>query len=146
NGMLNPVIPYAIRGAIWYQGESLCGGDHGVTIYGHTQAALIADWRKRWGEGDFPFFLVELPGQQNLSNNPRIREQQAAVLKLSPDTQMACIIDTGEARNVHPRNKQPLGDRLTKIALATTYGQKIEYSGPVYDSMKIEGDKIRVKF
>ncbi len=150
NGMLNPVIPYAIRGAIWYQGESLCGGDAGVDNYGHVQAAMIADWRKRWGagagEGDFPFYLVELPGQQNLSNNPRIREQQAAVLKLSPNTAMAGIIDTGEAKNVHPRNKAPLGERLTKIAMANAYGQKIEFSGPVYDSMKVEGSAIRVKF
>ncbi|HVT80241.1 MAG TPA: sialate O-acetylesterase, partial [Phycisphaerae bacterium] len=146
NGMLNPVIPYAIRGAIWYQGESLCYGDEGVSNYGHVQAAMIGDWRRRWGEGDFPFYLVELPGQQNLSNNPRIREQQAAAMKLAPNTAMACVIDTGEARNVHPRNKQPLGDRLTKIALANAYGQKIEYSGPVYDSMKVEGGNIRIKF
>jgi len=71
-----------------------------------------------------------MPGQQNLSNNPRIREQQAAVLKMVPNAQLACVIDTGEARNVHPRNKAPLGDRLVKIARATVYGEKIEYSGP----------------
>ncbi|HEY4330600.1 MAG TPA: sialate O-acetylesterase [Phycisphaerae bacterium] len=146
NAMISPIVPYAMRGVIWYQGESLCGGDHGVTIYPQVQAALIADWRKRWGQGDFPFNLVELPGQKNLSNNPRIREAQAAVLKLVPNTGMAVIIDTGEATNVHPRNKQPLGDRLTKIALANTYGQKIEFSGPVYDSMKVDGTTIRLKF
>jgi len=145
NGMINPVIPYAIRGVIWYQGESVCGGDAGVSLYGHVQAALISDWRARWGEGDFPFYIVQLPGQQDLSNNPRLREQQATVLKL-PNTGMAVAIDVGEAKNVHPRNKAPVGDRLTRIALANVYGQKIEYSGPVYDSMKVEGNSIRIKF
>ena len=146
NAMINPIIPYAIKGAFWYQGESICYGDAGVSNYGHVMASLISDWRQRWGEGNFPFFITELPGQQNLSNNPRIREQQAAVLKMVPNAQLACVIDTGEARNVHPRNKAPLGDRLVKIARATVYGEKIEYSGPVFDSMKVEGGTIRVKF
>jgi sialate O-acetylesterase len=145
NGMVNPVIPYAMRGVIWYQGESVCGGLAGVNNYGHVQAALIKDWRQRWGQGDFPFYIVQLPGQQNLSNNPLLREQQATVLAI-PNTAMACIIDTGEAKNVHPHNKAPLGERLTKIALANVYGKKIEYSGPVYDSLKIEGATIRLNF
>ena len=75
--------------------------------------------------------MVQLPGQQNVSNNPLIREQQAKILAL-PNTGMAVVLDTSEAKNVHPHNKEPLGDRLTKIALANVYGQKIEYSGPVY--------------
>lgn len=145
NGQIAPAIPYAMRGVIWYQGESVCGGDAGVTLYPHMQNALIEDWRARWGEGDFPFYIVQLPGQMDLSNNPRIREGQAAALKL-PNTGMAVIIDTGEAHNVHPHNKEPLGDRLTRIALANVYGRKIEYSGPVYDSMAIEGNTIRLKF
>jgi sialate O-acetylesterase len=145
NGMVNPVIPYAMRGVIWYQGESVCWGDAGVSEYGRVQATLIKDWRTRWGEGDFPFYIVQLPGQQNVSNNPRLREQQGTVLQI-PNTAMAVIIDTGEAKNVHPHNKAPLGERLTKIALANLYGRKIEYSGPVYDSMKVEGGAIRVSF
>jgi sialate O-acetylesterase len=146
NAMINPIIPYAMKGAFWYQGESICYGDAGVSNYGHVIASLITDWRTRWGEGDFPFYIVEIPGQQNLSNNPRIREQQAAVMKMVPNVQLAGIIDTGEARNVHPRNKAPLGDRLVRIARATVYGEKIEYSGPVYDSMKVVGSTIVVKF
>lgn len=145
NGMLNPVIPYAIRGAIWYQGESICWGTRGLNLYGDVQHAMIKDWRARWGEGDFPFYFVQLPGQQNISNNPRIREEQASVLAV-PNTAMAVTIDTGEAKNVHPHNKEPLGDRLTRIAFANTYGKKIEYYGPMYESMKVEGGAIRVTF
>ncbi|MGD1086229.1 MAG: sialate O-acetylesterase, partial [Verrucomicrobiota bacterium] len=145
NGMIAPVIPYAIRGALWYQGESIAWGTPGLNLYGAVQKALIKDWRARWGEGDFPFYLVQLPGQQNISNNPRIREEQASVLAL-PNTGMAVTIDTGEARNVHPKNKEPLGDRLTRIALANTYGRKMEYYGPMYEGMKVEGGAIRVTF
>ncbi len=145
NAMINPILPYAIRGAIWYQGESITGGTHGLLLYGHVMETLVTDWRKQWGEGNFPFYVVQLPGQQNVSNNPLVREQQAKILAL-PNTGMAVVLDTSEAKNVHPHNKEPLGDRLTKIALANVYGRKIEYSGPVYASMKTEGSAIRVKF
>ena len=145
NGMIAPVIPYAIRGVIWYQGESIVGGTPGVNLYGHVQQALIKDWRQRWGEGDFPFYIVQLPGQKNVSNNPRVREEQATVLSL-PKTGMAVTIDTGEATNVHPKNKAPVGDRLARLALANVYGKQIEYSGPIYKSMKVEGNAIRVSF
>jgi sialate O-acetylesterase len=145
NGMINPAIPYAIRGAIWYQGESIVGGEAGVALYPHVQATLIRDWRKLWGEGDFPFYIVQLAGQEAGSNSPRVREAQATVLSL-PNTGMAVTTDIGEAHNVHPHNKQDVGDRLSRIALAKTYGRKIEYSGPVFDTMKVEGRAIRVKF
>ena len=145
NAMINPLIPYAIRGAIWYQGESIGGGPDGLMLYGHVMDTLVTQWRKLWGEGNFPFYAVQLPGQQNVSNNPLVREQQAKILAL-PNTGMAVVLDTSEAKNVHPHNKEPLGDRLTKIALANVDGQKIEYSGPVYASMKVEGSAIRVKF
>ena len=145
NAMINPILPYAIRGAIWYQGESIVGGTNGLLLYGHVMETLVTEWRKLWGEGNFPFYVVQLPGQQNVSNNPLVREQQAKILAL-PNTGMAVVLDTSEAKNVHPHNKEPLGDRLTKIALANVYGRKIEYSGPVYASMKTEGSAIRVKF
>jgi sialate O-acetylesterase len=145
NGMISPIIPYAIRGVIWYQGESIVGGTPGVNLYGHVQQALIKDWRQRWGEGDFPFYIVQLPGQRNVSNNPRIREEQATVLAL-PNTGMIVTIDTGEAANVHPKNKAPVGDCLTRLALANVYGRKMEYCGPMYDSMKVEGSAIRIAF
>ena len=145
NGMINPVIPYAIRGAIWYQGESIVGGKAGVMLYPHVMETMVTEWRKRWGEGNFPFYAVQLAALKNASNNPMVREQQAAILSL-PNSGMAVTIDIGDPANVHPKNKEPLGDRLTKIALANAYGHKIEYSGPVYASMKVEGGAIRVKF
>jgi sialate O-acetylesterase len=145
NGMINPVTPYAIRGAIWYQGESIVGGKEGVALYPHVMETLIKDWRKLWGQGDFPFYVVQLPALQNISNNPLVREGQAAVLSL-PHAGMAVTIDIGDPKDVHPHNKAPLGERLTRMALANVYGRKLEYSGPVYDSMKVSGNAIRVKF
>ena len=145
NGMINPIVPYAIRGALWYQGESVTGGPNGLMLYSHVMDTMVTEWRKLWSEGNFPFYVVQLPGQQNVSNNPLIREQQAKILAL-PNTGMAVVLDTSEAKNVHPKNKEPLGDCLTKIALANVYGQKIEFSGPVYASTKVEGSTIRVKF
>jgi sialate O-acetylesterase len=145
NGMIAPIIPYAIRGAIWYQGESIVGGEAGIALYPHVQATLVRDWRKLWGEGDFPFYIVQLAGQEAASNSPRVREAQATILAL-PNTGMAVATDIGEAKNVHPKNKQDVGDRLARIASAKTYGRKIEFSGPMYESMKIEGNTIRVKF
>jgi len=145
NAMINPIIPYAIRGAIWYQGESVVGGPQGVMLYGHVMDTLVTQWRRLWHEGDFPFYVVQLPGQANVSNNPLIREQQAKILSLH-NTGMAVVLDTGEIHNVHPKNKEPLGENLSKIALANVYGRKIEFSGPVYASSKVEGPAIRVKF
>jgi sialate O-acetylesterase len=145
NGMINPVIPYAIRGAIWYQGESIVGGKAGVILYPHVMETLVTDWRARWGQGNFPFYEVQLPALKNVSNNPMVRESQSAILSL-PNTGMAVTIDIGDPDNVHPKNKEPLGDRLTLIALANNYGHKVEFSGPVYDSMTIEGGAIRLKF
>lgn len=145
NGMINPVIPFAIRGVIWYQGESIVGGDAGRALYPKVQATLVKDWRKLWGQGNFPFYIVQLAGQEAASNNPFVREAQATILDL-PNTGMAVTTDIGEARNVHPHNKQDVGDRLARIALAKDYGRKIEYSGPMYQSMKVEGNKIRVRF
>ncbi len=123
NAMINPILPYAIRGAIWYQGESVTGGPAGLMLYGHVMDTLVTQWRKLWGEGNFPFYAVQLPGQQNVSNNPLIREEQAKILSL-PNTGLAVVMDTSEAKNVHPKNKEPLGDRLTKIALANAYGKE----------------------
>lgn len=145
NGMINPIVPYAIRGVIWYQGESIVGGAQGIALYPRVQAALIGDWRELWGEGEFPFYIVQLAGQEAASNSPQVREAQASVLKLH-HTGMAVATDIGEAHNVHPKDKEDVGDRLCRIALANTYGRGIEYSGPRYDSMKVAGSAIRIKF
>ena len=145
NAMISPVIPYAIRGAIWYQGESITGAKAGLTLYPRVLDALINDWRHLWGEGNFPFYEVQLPALKNVSNNPLVREGQAAILSL-PNTAMAVTIDIGDPDNVHPKNKEPLGDRLTRIALANVYHRKGEYYGPVFKSMKVKGGAIRLTF
>jgi len=108
NAMISPIVPYAIRGAIWYQGESVVGGPQGVLLYGHVMDTMVTQWRRLWHEGNFPFYVVQLPGQQNVSNNPLIREQQAKILALS-NTGMTVVLDTSEAKNVHPHNKEPFG-------------------------------------
>jgi sialate O-acetylesterase len=145
NAMINPIIPYAIKGAIWYQGESIVGGKDGVMLYPHVMETMVTEWRKRWGEGNFPFYAVQLAALKNVSNNPMVREEQAKILSV-PNTGLAITVDIGDPANVHPKNKEPLGERLTKIALANAYGRKIEFSGPMYASMKVEGGAIRVKF
>ena len=145
NGMIQTVIPYAIHGVIWYQGESIVGGKDGVALYPRVQAALIRNWRALWGNGDFPFYIVQLAGQEAASNSSLVREAQATVLQL-PNTGMAVASDIGEAKNVHPKNKQDVGDRLARIALANVYGRKIEFSGPQFESFKITGDQVRIQF
>ncbi len=146
NGMIAPAIPYAMRGVIWYQGESIVGGDPGRALYPHVQATLVQDWRKLWGQGDFPFYIVQLAGQDANSNSPVVREAQATILKLVPNSGMAVTVDIGEEKNVHPHNKQDVGDRLSRIALANVYGRKLEYSGPMYESMSVAGNAARLKF
>jgi sialate O-acetylesterase len=145
NAMINPILPYAIRGAIWYQGESIVGGRDGVTLYPHVMETLVTQWRKLWGEGDFPFYAVQLAALKNTSNNPMVREAQAKILSV-PKTGLAITIDIGDPTNVHPKNKEPLGQRLTDIALANVYGKKMEFEGPMYASMKVDGSAVRVKF
>jgi sialate O-acetylesterase len=146
NAMINPVLPYAIRGVIWYQGESIVNSANGGrALYPHVMETLVRDWRQLWGEGDFPFYIVQLAALDNASNNPGVREAQAAVLKLK-NTGMAVTIDIGDPKNVHPKDKQDVGDRLTRIALANAYGHTLEFSGPMYDSMKVEGGAIRLSF
>jgi sialate O-acetylesterase len=145
NGMIAPVIPFAIRGAIWDQGESIVGG--GVALYPHLEETLIKDWRTLWGEGEFPFYIVQLAGLGNSgSNRPEVREAQALGLVNVPNTGMAVTTDIGEAANVHAKDKQDVGDRLSRIALAKVYGRSVEFSGPMYESMKVEGNSIRVSF
>lgn len=152
NGMIAPVIPFAMRGVLWYQGESIVGGAEGVKLYPLVQNALIQDWRQRWGQGEFPFYIVQLaahkaPATQPVQNSSiaNVREAQQTVLAL-PNTGMAVTIDVGDAKDVHPKNKQAVGDRLMRIAMAKTYGRAMEYSGPMYESMQVNGNAIRVKF
>jgi len=149
NAMVAPLIPYAIRGVIWYQGESNVARAY---QYRKLFPALINSWRKAWGQGDFPFLFVQLANYLERRQEPtesawaELREAQLLTLKTVPNTGMAVAIDIGEANDIHPRNKQDVGKRLALAALAIAYGQKIVYSGPIYRSMKIEGNKIRLFF
>ncbi len=148
NAMIAPLIPYGVAGAIWYQGESNAGRAY---QYRKLFPAMIKNWRDDWGLGDFPFIFVQLANFMAVKPEPgdsswaELREAQSMTLTL-PNAGQAVIIDIGEADNIHPKNKQDVGKRLALWALANTYGQKIEYCGPVYKSMKTEGNRIILTF
>lgn len=150
NGMISPLIPYAVKGAIWYQGEANAGN---AVQYRTLFPAMITDWRNRWGQGDFPFFWVQLANYLARNDQPidasagwpGLREAQNMTLSL-PNTGQAVIIDIGQADNIHPKDKMDVGHRLALAAQKVAYGKDIVFSGPTYDSMTVEGDKIRVKF
>ena len=145
NGMVAPLATYGIRGAIWYQGESNWKDGYD---YFPKQKALIESWRKAWGQGDFPFYIVQIaPLKYGLEPHslPRLWEAQAATLSI-PNTGIASTMDVGDVNDIHPRDKRSVGERLALWALAKDYGRDIVYSGPHYKSMKIEGNKIRISF
>ena len=148
NGMIAPLIPFAIRGAIWYQGESNASRAY---QYRSIFPAMISDWRKAWGQGDFTFLWVQLANFMARKDQPgesgwaELREAQSMALEL-PNTGQAVIIDTGEARNIHPKNKQDVGKRLALAAKGIAHGEDIVFSGPAYESMAVEGGKVRLKF
>jgi sialate O-acetylesterase len=145
NAMLMPLTPYAIRGAIWYQGESNASR---AAQYRKLFPAMIRDWRRVWEEGDFPFLFVQLANwsvPQPGSDWPELREAQLMTLSL-PKTGMAVSIDIGDASDIHPKNKQDVGYRLALAAQAIAYGRDVIYSGPIYESMAVEGEKVRLRF
>lgn len=149
NGMIAPIIPFSLRGAIWYQGESNAGNPAEYKLLFPT---MIRDWRQQWQQGEFPFLFTQLANWQ-ASVHPEfmnsywaeLREAQTEALKL-PNTGMAVAIDIGEANDIHPRNKQDVGLRLALNALAITYGQATEHIGPRYETMQAEGQRIRLTF
>lgn len=147
NGMVHPLIPFAFKGAIWYQGESNAGRAY---QYRTLFPLLIKDWRGKWGS-EFPFYWVQLANFQAVKNEPapsnwaELREAQSRTLSL-PNTGEAVIIDIGDARNIHPKNKQDVGKRLALLALNHDYNVDVHYSGPRYREMKVEGDKVRLQF
>lgn len=149
NGMIAPLLPYAIKGAIWYQGESNAG--RGMQ-YRTLLPTMIKDWRSRFTGGEFPFFIVQLANFTPIVNQPiqegwaDLREAQLLTSEHLPKTGIAVSLDIGDALDIHPKNKQEVGRRLGLSADAIAYGNKIEYSGPLYRSMKVEGDKIRLTF
>ncbi|HEX2948831.1 MAG TPA: sialate O-acetylesterase, partial [Armatimonadota bacterium] len=148
NGMLNPIIPFGIKGAIWYQGESNAGRSY---QYRKLFPAMITSWRKAWGEGDFPFIFVQLANYMQRRDFPtesgwaELREAQTMTLA-TKNTGMAVIIDIGEGDNIHPKNKQDVGKRLELAAEHVAYNKKIVYSGPMYKSMEVDHNTIRLHF
>ena len=147
NAMIAPLVPFAIRGAIWYQGESNAGRAY---QYRTLFPIMIRNWRSAWGH-EFPFYFVQLANwdaskaQPDESDWAELREAQTMTLR-EPQTGMAVIIDIGDENDIHPRNKLDVGRRLAAWALANTYGQKVIPSGPLFDKYTIEGDKVRIRF
>ena len=141
NGMIAPLIPYAIKGVIWYQGESNAPKSQ---EYRTLFPRMIADWREKWSQGEFPFLFVQIAPYQGLP--PEIREAQLVSWKKTPNTAMAVITDVGDASDIHPTKKEPVGARLALAARAIAYGEKLEYSGPLYQAVKIDGNKAIISF
>lgn len=149
NGMINPLLPFAIRGAIWYQGESNVMQRDGM-LYAYRMMALIDGWRKAWGQGDFPFCYVQLAPwvYRGLPDDelPKVWQAQVAALAIA-NTGMAVTNDIATIENIHPPDKRNVGERLALWALAKTYGKEdVVYSGPLYKAMKVEGNRIRLEF
>jgi sialate O-acetylesterase len=149
NGGIAPVLPYGIRGAIWYQGEGNSGRAY---QYRKLLPAMIGNWRALWGQGDFPFLIVQLPNYMKVQPEPgesqwaELREAQLLVSKAVKQTGIAVTIDLGDPVDVHPRNKWDIGKRLALVALGTVYGQPIEYSGPALDHASFQGQKVVLGF
>ncbi|MCX6906614.1 MAG: hypothetical protein NTY01_01085, partial [Verrucomicrobia bacterium] len=149
NGKIAPLVPYAIRGAIWYQGESNAGQGQ---LYHLQLSAMVKDWRARWGS-DFPFAWVQLPNFHAAQKEPvedtgwvLVREGMLKTLEL-PNTGMAITTDAGEADDIHPKDKQTVGKRLAMWALADVYKQKgVASSGPLACGHKINGDEVTITF
>ena len=148
NTMINPLIPYGIKGVIWYQGESNTPRSKEYAI---TFPNMISNWREDWQQGDFPFLFVQLANYKKAKSTPQdddwaeLRETQTNTLSLK-NTGMALAIDIGEASDIHPKNKQDVGNRLMLSALKVAYGKDIVHSGPIYKSMHIEGNKAIISF
>ena len=147
NAMIAPLVPFAIRGVIWYQGESNAGRAY---QYRTLFPLMIRSWRSAWGH-DFPFYFVQLANWHASKAEPdesdwaELREAQTMTLR-EPQTGMAVTIDIGDENDIHPRNKLDVGRRLAAWALAVTYGEKVIPSGPLFDRFTIEGDKIHIRF
>lgn len=149
NAMIHPLLGYGIRGVIWYQGESNASRAY---QYRTLFPAMIEDWRGHWGQGDFPFLLVQLapftaikaePGESDWAE---LREAQLLATKVLKNVGMAVITDLGDEKDIHPKPKGPVGERLALCARAIAYGEDITYSGPLYRSMEVRDDRIVLSF
>ncbi|QYY37154.1 sialate O-acetylesterase [Ruficoccus sp. ZRK36] len=148
NGRIAPILGYGIRGVIWYQGET--NGSRGYQ-YRTSFPLMIETWRDAWGQGDFPFYWVQLADYKDESDEPgssgwaELREAQTLTLSL-PNTGQAVIVDVGEGRDIHPRNKQVVANRLALLALTKDYGYDFAAESPLYDSMEVKGNKVVLTF
>ena len=150
NGMLSPVVGYGIRGCLWYQGEANVDVPD---LYTQLFPSLVNDWRKQWGIGEFPFYYAQIApfnynkGEEKGQNSAYLREAQAKCLGIVPSSGMIILTDIGDARTIHPMEKETVGNRFAYMALGLTYGKKgFPVTGPLYKSMQIEGNKIAVSF
>ena len=149
NGMIAPLVPYPIAGVIWYQGEANAGRAY---EYQALLSALIKGWRTAWGQGDFPFLVVQLAPFQKIVDGPgdsawaELREAQFKTTHTLPNTALAVITDVGHETDVHPKDKAPVGARLALAARAVAYGEKIEYAGPEYAGMEIQDGRAVLRF
>jgi sialate O-acetylesterase len=149
NGMIHPLQPYAIKGAIWYQGESNAGRAY---EYRTLFPVMIESWRKTWREPDFPFLFVQLAPWLAINKEPmesawaELREAQLLTSMKLKNAGMAVITDVGDEKDIHPRKKEPVGARLALAARALAYGEHLTYSGPLYDRMEVEGNKVVLSF
>ncbi|MBM3859553.1 MAG: sialate O-acetylesterase [Verrucomicrobia bacterium] len=141
NAMIHPLLPFAIKGAIWYQGES---NNSRAMEYRALFPAMIKCWRDNWKLGNFPFLFVQIAPHNNMT--PELREAQLLTSQRCPNTAMAVITDHGDAADIHPRQKEPVGARLALAARALAYGDRIEYSGPVYRSLRLRGNELVLSF
>jgi len=144
--MIAPITAYAMRGVLWYQGEHNANKGHAF-IYRRLFQVLIEDWRRAWGEGQFPFLFVQLANYETGPESawPVLRESQAKALDLTA-TGMAVTIDIGESKDIHPKNKQEVARRLALAARAIAYKENLEYSGPIFRQTSTEGSQLRAWF
>ena len=141
NAMIAPLQPFAIKGIIWYQGEA---NNSRAKQYQTLFPAMIKCWRDAWGQGEFPFLFVQIAPHNHML--PEIREAQLISWQKTPKTAMVVITDYGDAADIHPKQKEPIGARLALAARAIAYDEKIEYSGPVFESLKIQGNQGILQF
>jgi len=139
--MIAPLVPYAIKGVIWYQGESNQGN---TKQYQTLFPAMITDWRTRWNSREFPFLFVQVAPYKSMS--PEIRESQLISWQKTPNTGMVVTVDCGDSADIHPTKKKLVGERLALAARALAYKQKVAYSGPIYKSMEVKGNTIELSF
>jgi sialate O-acetylesterase len=152
--MIHPLLPFPIKGVIWYQGESNADSISQAAAYRAQFATLIRSWRREWGSqlGDFPFLWVQLPNYGTVDAAPparsawaTMRESQTAALAL-PKTGQAVIIDIGEPGDIHPRNKQDVGARLALVARSVAFGERVVSSGPTYRGHAIRAGQVEIRF